>query len=158
MYHTKSQQPLHTTNTCTLHQLHSCTVHTVAFVTLTHKSAAESTNIRHNVTCNQHSNSLPQTNRLKKSKIAEQYRIPIDFLTKFGYHVLGRTRCRRRPNYRSIWPNFTPTTAISRQRRRLQCTQEHLSLQLIDLPQNQLISATMCHVINIQTHYHRQIA
>jgi hypothetical protein len=39
-----------------------------------------------------------------------------------------------------------------------QYTQEHLSLQLIDLTHNQLIIITMYHVINIQTHYHRQIA
>jgi hypothetical protein len=62
----------------------------------------------------------------KKSKITEQYRIASDFLTKFGYLVSGRTRCRRRPNYQPIrpnsapiQPNFAPTVAISRQRRRL---------------------------------------
>jgi hypothetical protein len=38
-----------------------------------------------------------------------------------------------------------------------QYTQEHLSLQLIDLPENQLITAAMYHVINIQTHYHGEI-
>jgi hypothetical protein len=38
-----------------------------------------------------------------------------------------------------------------------QYTQEHLSLQLIDLKENQLITATMYHVINIQTHYHGEI-
>jgi hypothetical protein len=43
-------------------------VHTRAFVTSTNRSATESTNNRHNVPCNQHSNSLPQTNHLKKSK------------------------------------------------------------------------------------------
>jgi hypothetical protein len=103
-------------------------VHTRAFVTSTNRSAVESTNKRHNVPCNQHSNSLSQTNRLKKkSKIIEQYRIAGDFLTKFSYLVSGRTRCRRRPNYRPIRsnfspirPNFAPTTAIFGQRRRLQ--------------------------------------
>jgi hypothetical protein len=38
-----------------------------------------------------------------------------------------------------------------------QYTQKHLSLQLIDLPVNQLITAAMYHVINIQTHYHGEI-
>jgi hypothetical protein len=63
----------------------------------------------------------------KKSKIAKQYRIAGDFLTKFGYLVSGRTRCRWRPNYRPIRPNFSPirsnfapTAAISGQRHRLQ--------------------------------------
>jgi hypothetical protein len=63
----------------------------------------------------------------KKSKIAEQYRIADDFLTKFGYLVSGCTRYHRRPNYRPIRPNFSPirsnfapTVVISEQRRRLQ--------------------------------------
>jgi hypothetical protein len=33
-----------------------------------------------------------------------------------------------------------------------------LSLQLIDLLENQLITAAMYHIINIQTHYHEEIA
>jgi hypothetical protein len=48
-------------------------------------------------------------NRLKKSKIIEQYRIAGDFLTKFGCLVSGRTRCRRRPNYRRA--EFLPYSA-----------------------------------------------
>jgi hypothetical protein len=63
---------------------------------------------------------------MKKSKIVE-YRIIGDFLTKFGYLVLGHTRCHQRLNYRPIQPNFTPirpnfapTAEISAQRRRLQ--------------------------------------
>jgi hypothetical protein len=59
----------------------------------------------------------------KKSKIIEQYRITSDFLTKSGYLMSGRTRCRQQLNYQPIRsnfapirPNFAPTAVISGQR------------------------------------------
>jgi hypothetical protein len=120
MYHTKSKEPLHTSNTCLFHYLHSYTWHTNESITSSHRSASKSPNTRCKVPTNQESNSLAPRNHAQKLKITDFYPFISDLWMKIAYWVHYRPAVAPHPIYRlsrpipgRMWPVFTPPPPIS---------------------------------------------